>query len=223
MEPSETRQGTGRRRAAWRIICIVACICIAEWIFPPLFGRRPWAFSILVLAILTFGVLTHRALKETPRELGFRMDNFLHSVLLLALPMLLSALVLAFLGYRLGSLRMPHSPGWYHIRNYAWLLWWALLQQYALQAIVNRQAQILWGHGFRSIVLVGLIFSALHVPNAVLMIATLAGGLIWAYIFQRAPNLFALALSHSVMTVVLIWALPPPLLHSLRVGAGYYY
>jgi len=149
------------------------------------------------------------------------MDNFAHALLLLGPPMFFSMLVLAFLGYRFGSLGMPTSVGWHHVRNYLWLFWWGLLQEYALQAIVNRQAQILWGKGLRSIFIVAVIFAALHLPNTVLMLATLAGGLIWAYVYQHAPNLFALALSHSAMTVALIWALPPSLLHSLRVGASY--
>ena len=150
------------------------------------------------------------------------MDNFARAIFLLSVPILLSLFVLVALGYKWGSLGMPASPGWRHIQNYSWLIWWALLQQYALQAIINRQAQIIWGQGFRSITIVGLIFSMLHLPNAVLMVATLAGGIIWAYVYQRAPNLFALALSHSIMTVALVWALPPSLLHSLRVGSGYY-
>jgi membrane protease YdiL (CAAX protease family) len=216
-DPVPTRAGAARR-----IIFVVACVLIAEWIFPRIFGRSPWAFSVMVLCILAFGFLTHRAFKEKPRDLGLRMDNFARALLLLSVPILLSLFVLAALGYKWGSLCIPISPGWRHIRNYGWLIWWALLQQYALQAIINRQAQIVWGQGFRSIAVVGLIFSMLHIPNAVLMVATLAGGMIWAYVYQRAPNLFALALSHSIMTVALVWALPPSLLHSLRVGAGYY-
>ncbi len=216
-------QESGRSAALLRIVFVVACVLIAEWILPPLFGRQRWAFSILVVVVLAFGFLTHRALNETRQELGIRLDNFMRSIFLLAVPMLVSILVLGLLGHLFGSLGMPQSSGWRHFGNYVWLFWWGLLQQYALQAIVNRQAQILWGKGFRSILLVGFIFAALHLPNIALMVATLAGGLIWAYVFQRAPNLLALALSHSLMTVVLMWALPPSLLHSLRVGAGYYY
>jgi membrane protease YdiL (CAAX protease family) len=217
-----TNKPAARKAAAQRIIFVVACVLVGEWAFPPMFGRQPWAFSALVVAILVFGFLTHRALKETPRDVGLRMDNFAYSMLLLVPPMLFFILVAAFLGHKLGSLGMPPSPGWHQIRNYLWLLWWGLLQQYALHAIINRQAQILWGKGFRSIIVVGFIFAGLHLPNTVLMLATLAGGLIWAYVYQRTPNLFALALSHSVMTVVLIWALPLSLLHGLRVGAGYH-
>jgi membrane protease YdiL (CAAX protease family) len=216
-DPVQTCAGAVRR-----ISFVLACVLIAEWIFPRIFGGSPWAFSVMVLCILFFGFLAHRAFKEKTRDLGLRMDNFARALLLLSVPMLLSIFVLAALGYGWGSFGMPISSGWRHIRNYGWLIWWALLQQYALQAIINRQAQIIWEQGSRSIAVVALIFSMLHLPNAVLMVATLVGGAIWAYVYQRAPNLFALAFSHSIMTVALVWAIPPSLLHGLRVGAGYY-
>ena len=59
-------------------------------------------------------------------------------------------------------------------------------------------------------------------PNPWLMLATFAGGVVWAAVYQRAPNLPALALSHSLMTLALIWTLPPSTLKGLRVGFNYF-
>jgi len=70
--------------------------------------------------------------------------------------------------------------------------------------------------------LVAVIFSLLHLPNQSLVMATFLGGLVWAAAYQRYPNLAALALSHIIMTVVVLWTLPASALHGLRVGAGYY-
>ncbi len=212
-----------RKAAASRIAFVVFWVLLAEWAFPLMFGRRPWAFGMMIFAVLAFGFLCHRALNETAREIGLRIDNFLHAARLLVPPMLFFVIALALIGYGVGSLAMPRlSAAWFRIRAFLWLVWWGLLQQYALQAIVNRQAQILWGKGVRSISAVALIFALLHMPNLALALVTFAGGLVWAFVYQRAPNLPALALSHSTMTVALVWALPPWLLHGLRVGAGYY-
>lgn len=212
-----------RSAAAKRIAFIVLCVLTAEWAFPLLFGRCPWAFSVPIIVILVFGFLSHRALHERAPELGLRLDNFLYAARLLGPPMLFAVIALIAIGYRNGSLGTPRlSANWHSLRTLSWLLWWALLQQYALQAIINRQAQIIWGKGARSIFIVALIFSSMHLPNLPLMFATFAGGLVWASVYQRAPNLLALALSHSIMTIALIWTLPPSILHSLRVGAGYY-
>ncbi|MFZ0062396.1 MAG: CPBP family intramembrane glutamic endopeptidase, partial [Pyrinomonadaceae bacterium] len=95
---------------------------------------------------------------------------------------------------------------------------WGLVQQYALQGFINRRAQIAWGAGPVSVLIVAVLFGAFHLPNPGLMIATFVGSLVWATVYQRAPNLFALAISHGLMTWILISTVPSHLLHGLRVG-----
>jgi membrane protease YdiL (CAAX protease family) len=96
------------------------------------------------------------------------------------------------------------------------------LQQYVLQAFVNRRAQIIFGAGWRSVLLTALVFALLHLPNPWLTAATFTGGLVWAYAYQRTPNLYALALSHAAMTWVLIASVPASALNGLRVGFKYF-
>ncbi|MEJ7709300.1 MAG: CPBP family intramembrane glutamic endopeptidase [Pyrinomonadaceae bacterium] len=98
----------------------------------------------------------------------------------------------------------------------------ALAQQYVMQGFINRRAQIVFGRGWRSIFAVALIFGLLHLPHGWLMMATFIEGLGWAYVFQRAPNLFALALSHAIMTRLTIAFIPDHFLHGLRVGWKFY-
>jgi membrane protease YdiL (CAAX protease family) len=54
------------------------------------------------------------------------------------------------------------------------------------------------------------------------MVVTFVGGVVWAFVYQRQPNLFALALSHGVMTWVLVSALPASALNHLRIGLKYF-
>jgi membrane protease YdiL (CAAX protease family) len=96
------------------------------------------------------------------------------------------------------------------------------MQQYVLQGFINRRAQILFGRGSKSVLLVALIFALLHLPNPWLSVATFAGGLVWAYVYQRTPNLLALALSHALMSMLLALSLPPSTINSLRVGIKYF-
>jgi membrane protease YdiL (CAAX protease family) len=97
-----------------------------------------------------------------------------------------------------------------------------LFQQYALQGYINRRAQIIFGTGWASASVVGLLFAVIHLPNPVLFALTLAGGTIWAFIYQRTPNLFALALSHAVVSVTVALLFPPEWINSLRVGFKYF-
>ena len=44
----------------------------------------------------------------------------------------------------------------------------------------------------------------------------------WAAVYQQQPNLFALALSHTVSSITLALTISPKLLDSLRVGFKYF-
>ena len=79
------------------------------------------------------------------------------------------------------------------------------------------------GRGWQSILVVALIFGLLHLPNLWVTIITLFAGAVWAAVYQSAPNLFALAITHSVMTWFIVSTLPPVILQHLRVGLGYFF
>ena len=79
------------------------------------------------------------------------------------------------------------------------------------------------GRGAGSILFVAVIFGLLHLPNLWIVAITFVGGIIWATVYQRVPNLFALAITHSVMTWFIVSTLPPVTLHHLRVGLGYFF
>jgi membrane protease YdiL (CAAX protease family) len=97
-----------------------------------------------------------------------------------------------------------------------------LIQQHALQAFFNRRAQEIWSNGYLSIFVTALIFALLHLPNFWLTVATFLGGLMWATVYQRVPNLFALAISHALMSGVLVLTMPTAALHGMRVGYNYF-
>ncbi len=106
--------------------------------------------------------------------------------------------------------------------RFLWLPLWALFQQYSLNGFINRRAQLVFGKGTTSVVLVALVFGILHLPNPLLALVTLVGGLIWAVAYQRQPNLLALALSHAIVSLTMALTISPRLLNSLRVGFKYF-
>jgi membrane protease YdiL (CAAX protease family) len=206
------------------ILSIVICVLIAEWVVPPLFGKNFLVGLIPACAAFIIMFLSHRVRRESLSELGFNLDNFWRSLGLLAAPMLLATVALIFIGWLSGSLRVGDMRfGWSLLWTYLGLFVWALIQQYPLQGFINCRAQMIWGKGAVSILFTASIFALLHLPNFWLTAATFGGGLLWATVYQRAPNLFALALSHSLMTVVLVTTVPYSSLHGLRVGYNYYW
>lgn len=211
-----------RSLAFWEIVSLTSTALIAVWAVLALATTR-WMLVFPVLLAFSFIILSHRIRRESARELGWRTDNFLEAARLLLLPMLGASIVMVAAGWFMGSLRFAYPEKRSAV---LWLpfagLAWGLTQQYVLQAFFNRRAQMVWGRGPLSVLVVGFIFALIHLPNMWLAVATFAGGCIWAAVYQRAPNLPALGLSHGLMTWVLISTVPQSALQSLRVGFKYF-
>ena len=214
-----------RSLAGWEIASIVSSILIAEWMAATAAGFTKAIIAVPVALAILVVFLSHGLRRESMRDIGFRFDNFLKALSLLAAPLVLTALLCLLIGWRLGTpvnfLRW--HPNRYLIVQFAVGFSWALMQQYVLQGFVNRRAMIVAGRGWVSILIVAAVFGVLHLPNIWVTAITFVGGLVWAAVYQRAPNLFALAITHSVMTWFIVSTLPPAALHHLRVGLGYFF
>lgn len=213
-----------RALASWEIASVVSSILIAEWILSAVIGRSKAVVAIPIGLAFVLIIGSHRLRGETLRDIGFRIDNFFRASKLLVVPMFVTALVCLLAGWLFGG--QINFLRWHTGRPIVAQLvlgfGWGLVQQYVLQGFINRRAEIIWGQNWLSVLLVAVIFGALHLPNPWLSFVTFAGGAIWAAVYQRAPNLFALAVSHSLMTWVLVSTLPATALNHLRIGFKYF-
>lgn len=206
------------RLALWEIASVVTSCLIAEWVILAFVGGSKLITAIPILLACGLMAFSQYERGETLREIGFRTDNLPASCRLLLLPTAAAVLVIVATGWF-----MSHAIFAGHFRaRYISLPLWALFQQYALNGFINRRAQLALGKGLKSIALVAVAFGLLHLPNPLLAMLTLIGGLIWAAVYQRQPNLFALALSHTVVSITLALTISPNLLNSLRVGFKYF-
>ena len=209
--------------ALWEIVSVVVSVLIAEWVVFALAGDSPIALLFPVGTVVAFMLLSHRARGESARTVGWRLDNFWTAARMLAIPMLGVGTLLICVGLYTSNLDFVRWEGGQSLFGVPALsLLWGPLQQYALQGFINRRSQLVWGRGWRSVLAVAVVFALLHLPNPWLAFATFAGGLLWAYVYQRAPNLLAIGISHGLMTWVLISSVPPAALHNLRVGFKYF-
>ena len=212
-----------RALAGWEIVAASTSALIAEWVVYALAGGGALALALPLATAVAFMLLSHRARGETAREMGWRTDNLRPAVRMLLPPMLAVTALLVGAGWYAGTLDFRRWEGGQSILGVPALsLLWGPLQQYALQGFINRRAQVVFGRGWASVLLTGLLFALFHLPNPWLTLATFAGGLLWAWVYQRAPNLFAVGLSHGLMTWVLISSVSPAALHNLRVGFKYF-
>jgi len=101
-------------------------------------------------------------------------------------------------------------------------LLWALLQQYLIGAVVADRL-CLAGLPRPWVVLVAAaLFALLHTPNAALMLATFAGGLIWSATWLQQRSLLPQAVSHVAAALLLTTGLPPEWLRSAEVSLRYF-
>ena len=213
-----------RRLARWELVSLITTAFIIEWALLPFAGRSS-PLLIVPLALVAWLIFSSlRARGETWRVLGLGFDNFYKAARLLALPMASLAVVLIVAGWwlRFAGYGEPRS-GRALLNVFLWSVVWGFIQQFVLQAFVNRRAQIVFGgRGVASVVFVACVFAMLHAPNLWLMALTFGGGLLWSYVYQRAPNLFALALSHAVLSWLLVATIPAGLLKGMRAGYNYF-
>ena len=207
------------------VASVLASIFLTVWVMIPLRPEPRWLIAAPGLFAVALILNSQRIRGERLGDLGLSGRNFAKAFRLVALPTLIAASVILTIGYATNSFHRT-SHFW---TNVLFLPVWAITQQYVLQAFIYRRIRGLLVTDFASsneqrqqirwaIWTTAALFSLAHLPNLMLMVLTLLGGLMWSWVYERAPNLLALGLSHATLSFLLMTSVPDWLLPSLSVG-----
>ena len=178
----------------------------------------PRAWMLLWAVILASHVLHH----DTLRGLGLGLTELRSSaqiILPLAVIAYLPMLLYGFAHHSLALLR----PHWRILGPLLGYGSWCLCQQYLAQSYYHNRLMLIIRNRHVSSALLGIMFSFAHLPNLLLMIATLIAGIVFAEVFARHRNIWPLALAQAVGGLLLAAVAPDALIHHMRVGPGYFF
>jgi membrane protease YdiL (CAAX protease family) len=216
-----------RLTSGLEVISVLTSILLIIWGIIPLLPRQRWVMTIPLLLCLGLMIHSHRLRRETLQEIGLTGHNFWQAIRLLLLPMAAGSSILICIGLGSGMLQGPER----FISDLLPLTLSGVVQQYLLQGFIHRRIGLVVGlnllksyddNGKRLAVSVAFLtascFAIVHIPNLTLTILTFVAGLVWSWVYQKAPNIYAIGISHGLMSLLVINSLPSWILHSLSVG-----
>jgi hypothetical protein len=98
---------------------------------------------------------------------------------------------------------------------------WSLIQQTILQCFILARLLLLVRRPWVAIVAASFLFAAAHVPNPLLMLATLLWGAAACWLYLRYRSLIGVAAIHFVLGTCLAVCVPASVHRNMRVGLGY--
>lgn len=160
-------------------------------------------------------------LHDTQRigSLGLGLRGLRESIWAVGAALLGIAVVVAFAAV-LGTLHYHHNPKSPFIPVIGYLVW-SFVQQFILQNLFVARLLRLLGRPWMAVFAGGLLLALAHLPNVLLVVATLLWG-IWAcWLFLHYRNLYVVGLIHFLLGVSLAACVPNSVHHNMRVGWGY--
>jgi hypothetical protein len=168
-----------------------------------------------VALIATLSVVLAR--RPSIDDLGVGLRGLVPSLWILPAAIALAAISM-FVAKHFGTLHPLYKSDFKHITGY---VTWTVYQQFLLNDyFMPRITRLVTGES-TALAIVAALFSAAHLPNLWLALATLAWGWISCALFRRYRNLYAIGLAQGLLGLCFAVCVPEALNHHLRVGLGY--
>ncbi len=182
-----------------------------------LWTSRPYQilFGLLTVAYIIGGVIVRQSSAD---ELGISARRVRRGWWALIAALSIAA-VMVVLSLRMGTLHsITRDPA--VLTGALLYLVWSLEQEFMLQGFFFIGIKRLTGKGW-AILGSAVLFALAHLPNPILMVATLLGGLFFTTLFARYRNLVMVGLVHAILGLTLFITAPDSLNRHMRVGRGY--
>ena len=177
-------------------------------------ARGIWllAASICLTLVAVFILWKHA---ENSQTLGIGLKEFKSALIAWKWWFLGLAVVSLALGvWRMFSIHVLLHAGSYLV--------WCCFQQFLYQNVIYKGIRAKLGSTKTSQLLAGLVFSSFHLPNPVLVPATLFWGTVSSRLFERQSSIFALGLLQMLLSDLLHRSTPFSWHHGFKVGPYYF-
>jgi len=201
----------GDRRPLWELAVGYGFLELALWSE----GDLRWAWAVALVLWMLGVTLYHR---PSLRELGLGGMGFLGSLWIMAAALVAGAAML--FGAHLAGTLHRYALNRSLLATATGYLVWTFEQQFMLQSFFFLRLERLLSSRKAVCAAAGL-FALAHVPNPVLVPATLAAGLAFCELFRRYRNIYTLAIAQAILGMCLASAVPDALHHHMHVGIGY--
>jgi len=199
------------RRPLWELAVGYGFLLLALWSE----GDLRWVWAV-ALALWILGVTVYD--RPSRRQLGLGGTGFLGSLWIVGAAAAAGAAML--FGAHLAGTLHPYVLRRTLSAAASGYLIWTFQQQFMLQSFFFLRLERLLGSRKAVWAAAGL-FALAHVPNPVLVPATLAAGLAFCELFRRHRSIYTLAIAQAILGMCLAAAVPETLHHHMRVGIGY--
>ncbi|MHB1935992.1 MAG: CPBP family intramembrane glutamic endopeptidase [Acidobacteriaceae bacterium] len=203
----------GRKRRNLVELCVgYGCILLVIW------TSRPLQRLFYYVAIAVFLAIFWRSF-EGWRVMGLRTTNFLRSLWVVGLALLMGAIAV-LLAIRFRTLHLPDGPLLFLKTYWGYTVWSFAQQILLLDFFLLRFLRLLSGRK-SAVMATASLFALAHLPNPILTPLTLLWGMAACLLFLRYRNLYPLAIAHAVFGICIAITVPGPVSRNMRVGLGY--
>jgi membrane protease YdiL (CAAX protease family) len=152
-------------------------------------------------------------------ERGFSAHAFWRGKWALTIAISLAVLVTS-VASAVGTLHIRAGSTGYKPPMVGYLIW-SLIQQVILQLFLVPRLMALLRSFWAAVLAASILFSAAHLPNPLLTLATLIWGIGACWLFSRYQSVLVVALIHFMLGACLAISVPAPVHRNMRVGLGY--